>query len=75
MGIDNFEDYSGKLNKILDNLDDFCVSINRDDDSDVDGEGPPRPCDADPRIVLGGEMTACLHSLAKDLKDVHTVLV
>ena len=36
MGIDNFEDYSAKLNKILDNLDDFGVSINRDDDSDVD---------------------------------------
>ena len=36
MGIDNFEVYSEKLNNILENLDQFCASINREDDSDVD---------------------------------------
>ena len=46
-----------------------------DDDSDVDGEGPPRPSGADLCTILGGEMTACLQALAKDLKDVHTVLI
>ena len=35
MGIDNFEVYSEKLNKILENLDQFCASINREGDSDV----------------------------------------
>ena len=30
-----FEKYSLKLNKILDNFDDFCKSINQDDDDKI----------------------------------------
>ena len=46
-----------------------------DDDLDVNDEGPPLPSGVDPRTVLGNETTACLQVLAKDLKNVHIVLV
>ena len=48
---------------------------NDDEESDLDEVGPPPPSGADPRTVLGGETTACLQALARDLKDVHQVLV
>ena len=47
----------------------------KDDESDVDGDGPPLPWGVDPRTVLGNETTACLQTLAKDFKNAHTVLI
>ena len=35
MKIEKFEKYSLKLNKILDNFDDFCKSINQDADDEI----------------------------------------